>query len=332
MRILVTGATGFIGGQLVRHLARQGEAVRVLCRSGADLKPFNDLNLEICPGDILDAASVERAMAGCDRVFHLAAYARNWAKDANAFFAVNVGGLKNVLDAALKTAVKRVVFTSSGVTLGPSNGCVANESAARGPEFFTEYERSKIVAEENIRHYLQRGLEVVVVNPTRVFGPGLLSEANAMTKMIQLYLQGKWRLVLGDGRAMGNYAFVDDVVEGHILAMSHGKAGERYILGGENASFNNLFNIIADLCGRKYRLFHVPPALALAFSEIEKRRAQWFDHYPLITPDWVRTFLANWACSCAKAERELGYAITPLRQALATTIAWLKARNEKASR
>jgi farnesol dehydrogenase len=332
MRILVTGATGFIGSQLARLLVRRGEAVRVLCRPGADLKPFDDLNLEICPGDILDAARVERAMAGCDRVFHLAAYARNWAKDPNTFFTVNVGGLKNVLDTALKTRVKKVVFTSSAVTLGPSNGCAVSESAVRVPEFFTDYERSKFVAEESIRHYLQRGLAVVIVNPTRVFGPGLLCEANAITKMIQLYLQGKWRLVLGNGSEIGNYAFVNDVVAGHLLAMSHGKAGERYILGGENVSFNNLFNIIADLCGQSYRLFHVPSALALAFSKIEQRRAQWLGHYPLITPDWVRTFLADWACSCAKAKRELGYAITPLRQALATTITWLKARNEKASR
>jgi farnesol dehydrogenase len=328
MRILVTGATGFIGGQLAKLLVRRGEAVRVLYRPGANLKPFDDLNLEMCAGDVLDAASVERAMAGCDRVFHLAAYARNWAKDPNTFFAVNVGGLKNVLDTALKNRVKKVVFTSSVVTFGPSNGCVVNESAVRAPEFFTEYERSKFVAEESIRQYLQRGLAVVIVNPTRVFGPGLLCEANAITKMIQLYLQGKWRLVLGNGSEIGNYAFVNDVVAGHLLAMSHGKAGERYILGGENVSFNDLFNMIADLCGRSYRLFHVPPAFALAFSEVEKCRAQWFDHYPLITPDWVRTFLANWACSCAKAERELGYAITPLRQALATTIAWLKTRKE----
>ncbi len=332
MNILITGATGFIGNHLVKLLSQRGELVHVLCRPTANTSSFSDRNIQIFRGDILDASSIERAMASCDRVFHLAAYARNWAKDLRTFFEFNVRGMKNVLDVALKLSVKKVVFTSSALTLGPSNGFPVSESDRRIAGFFTEYERSKFIAEENVQNYVQNGLNAVIVNPTRVFGPGLLSEGNSLTKMIQWYLQGKWRLILGDGQGMGNYAFVQDVVQGHLLAMEAGKAGEKYILGGENASYNEFFNILSDLSKRKYRLFHIPPVLALAIAEVEKRRAEWFDHYPLVTCGWVKIFLADWACSCAKAEHELGYTITPLRRALELTIAWLERQNGKSLR
>jgi farnesol dehydrogenase len=328
MCILLTGATGFIGTHLVRFLVARGEAVRVLCRPTADLTSLTDRKVEIFWGDILNVASVERAISGCDRVFHLAGYARNWDKDPHTFVTVNVRGLKNVLEAALKVAVKKVVFTSSSVTFGPSNPMVVTESVTRTAEFFTEYEHSKFLAEESVRHYLQAGLNVVIVNPTRVFGPGLLNEGNSVTMMIQLYLQGKWRLVLGDGRGMGNYAFVHDVVKGHVAAMERGAMGEKYLLGGENVSYNEFFEMLAELSKRKYRLFHVPPSLALAVSQLEKFRAEWFGHYPLITPGWVRTFLADWAFSCAKAERDLGYKITLLREALDSTVKWLDNHNQ----
>jgi farnesol dehydrogenase len=323
MSILVTGATGFIGRRLVELLARRGESVHILCRPTANAS-FKENNIKIYLGDILDASSVARAAAGCDRVFHLAAYARNWAKDPRKFYEINVDGTQNVLDAAVKTSVIKVVLTSSAVTFGPSNGLAVDESVARRASFFTEYEHSKSLAEECVRHYVQKGLDVVIVNPTRVFGPGLLNESNAVTKMIHLYLQGKWRLILGDGRGIGNYAFVDDILQGYLLAMEAGRAGEKYILGGENASYNDLFAMVSDLSKRKYRVLHIPATLALFLANIEKLRAQWFHNYPLITPSWVKTFLADWAFSCARAQRELGYKITPLREALAITISWLE--------
>lgn len=323
MSTLITGATGFIGTHLAQFLARQGEAVRVLCRPTADVGSLLHTNIQICWGDILDSASVERAVTGCDQVFHLAAYARNWARDPRTFFDINVGGLKTVLDAAQKASVRKVVFTSSAITLGPSNGIPVDESAGRHTEFFTEYERSKFVAEQEIQRYVRKGLAVVIVNPTRVFGPGVLNEGNSVTKMIQLYLEGKWRVILGDGNGIGNYAFVEDVVQGHLLAMQVGKAGERYVLGGENVSYNEFFRVISEISKNIYWMFHIPPSIALIFSRLEKLRAQWFDHYPLITPDWTKLFLADWACSTAKAECELGYKITPLQKALKNTITWL---------
>jgi nucleoside-diphosphate-sugar epimerase len=327
MSILITGATGFIGGHLARTLAEQNETVHVLCRSTANIAHLQHDNIQMYQGDILDMKSIEHAIEDCDVVYHLAAYACNWAKDDRTFFELNVGGMKNILDTALNANVKRVVFTSTGLTMGPSNGVPADESTERNEGAFTIYEYSKLRAEEEARRYAQNGLDVVIVNPTRVFGPGLLNEGNSVTRMIQWYLEGKWRLILGDGSLVGNYAFVEDVVRGELLAMERGKSGERYILGGENTSFNELFDVISSISGRKHRLYHVPGSLALTFSQVERLRARWFDHYPLITPGWVRVFLTDWACSTTKAQTELGYRITPLREALTTTIQWLKKSN-----
>jgi farnesol dehydrogenase len=324
MSVFVTGATGFIGNHLVEQLVQKGELVHVFCRQTAYQTSPDNRNIKVFRGDIRNPESVENAMMGCDRVFHLAAYARNWAKDPKTFYDVNVGGLKNVLDAALKNSIRKVVFTSSSLTIGPSNGSSVNETDGRTAGFFTEYERSKCTAEEEVQEYVKRGLQVVTVNPTRVFGPGLLNEGNSVTKLIQMYINGQWRVILGDGKAIGNYVYVHDVVQGHLHAMERGRAGEKYILGGENVHFNDFLNILSELSNRKYRLFHVPPFLAIAVSEIEKVRALWSDHYPLITPGWVKLFLEDWGYSCVKAQSELGYIITPLREAMEITIGWLE--------
>ncbi len=323
MSILVTGSTGFIGTELVEALVSRGETVHVLSRSGRDDASSKSGNIRLFQGDILDTISIQRSIKGCDRVFHLAAYAKNWAKDSKTFFDVNVGGLKNTLDAAVNEGVKKIVFTSTSLTSGPSNELPVTESMARAREFFTDYERSKYMAEELARRYVVDGTDIVIVNPTRVFGPGLLTEGNSATKMIQWYLLGKWRIILGDGERLGNYAFIEDVVRGHLLAMDAGRSGEKYVLGGENVSYNEFFRTLSEISARNYKLFHVPPSIALSCSKIEELRARFFNHYPLITPGWVRTFLEDWAFSTDKAQHELGYTITPLRTALKKTIGWL---------
>jgi nucleoside-diphosphate-sugar epimerase len=332
MKALVTGATGFIGRHLVERLVNDGVTVRGLCRRTADVSSFTRRGIEICWGDVVDSSAVETAVQGCDQVFHLAAFAQGWAKDPRTYFDINVYGLQNVLSAAQRASVEKVVYTSSSVTLGPSNGTPVNEASPRPQEFLTVYEQSKYMAEQKALSYVRSGLNVIIVCPTRVFGPGILSESNSLTRMIQQYLGGNWRLILGDGNEIGNYVYVHDVVEGHLLAMERGRPGERYLLGGENASYNELFEIVSELSGCRYRLFHVPGFLALLTSEVERFRGKHSRHHPLITPAWVRTFIADWAFSTEKARVELGCKITPLRQALAMTIEWLQQLNENQKR
>jgi len=323
MKIMVTGATGFIGNTLIQKLCNDNNIIHVLCRNTSDISRLKHPCIKIFKGDILDKSSLEETMHGCETVYHLAAYARNWAKDPGIYFKYNVHSLKNIFDCAIKLKIKRVLVTSSCVVFGPSNGSSVNENSLRSIPPFTEYESSKIEAEKLFEEYLAAGLDIVNVYPTRVFGPGKLTENNGVTMMIDLYLRGKMRFVLGNGDASGNYSFVNDIADGMVNTMKYGKTGERYILGGENLSFNKLFSLVAEKSGKKYRMFNVSESLVLLFSNLEEYRAKIFNHYPLITPGWVKTFCFDWNFSSNKAVNEINYKITPFEKALETTLSWL---------
>ena len=328
MKTLITGGTGYIGGRLVKKLREAGQEVVVFALPGPEPETSELTGVTIYHGDIRDAAAVRNAMVGCSRVYHLAAYARNWARDSDLFFDINVRGTQNVLQAALDQGVSRVVHVSSNVVLGPSNGKPVSEESPRINDFLTAYERSKFAADEMAKAYALQGLDVVMVCPSRVFGPGLAGESNSVTRMIQLYLSGKWRILPGNGRAVGNYVYVEDLVRGMVQAMENGRRGERYILGGSNLSFGQLFEEIGRSCGKRFRLAQLPLWLALAYSHVEEARARWFRGYPTVTPGWVRTFFGDWANSITKAEREIGYESTPFGVALRHTINWIQQTEE----
>jgi nucleoside-diphosphate-sugar epimerase len=324
VNVLVTGATGFIGTQLVRHLVAQGRVVHALCRDSSNAQPIAARHVQLFRGDVRDQESVSHAMRGCDQVFHLAACTRNWTRDPAVFARTNIDGTRNILEAALRLQASRVVFTSTALTLGPSNGTVVDENVRRSTPCFTDYERSKVAAEEVVTRYAQQGLDVVTTQPTRVYGPGLLTESNSVTRIIRLYLQGRWRTVVNHGRGVANYVFVGDVVQGLLLAADTGRSGERYVLGGENVSYRTLFDLVARISGSRRRLLHVPGTIAVAGSRLEELRARYTGHYPLVSPGWMRSFLVDWAVSCAKAETELGYCFVSLEEGVSRTIAWLE--------
>ena len=329
--VLVTGSTGFIGSRLVAELARRGTAVRALVRPQGDLSGLEDPRIRAIRGDILDPESLRRAVEGCRQVYHLAAYARIWASDPATFHRVNAGGTRHVLEAARRAAVRRAVVVSSIVTLGPTPpGAVADERAARASPPLTEYEASKLEVEREALAASGDGLEVVVVNPTRVYGPGKLTEANSVSRLVDLYSRGRLPFVLAGGRAVGNYAYVDDLVAGLVAAMERGRPGERYILGGENAPLRRVLDLVDQLAGRRHLRLPLPAALARAYAHLERFRAVRLGSHPLITPGWLETFLRDGAFSCAKAERELGYRITPLAEGLRRTWAWIERRREEA--
>lgn len=324
----VTGATGFIGGRLVGELVRQSHAVRALVRPTSSREGLEGERITTVEGDIRDQSSLQRGMEGCSAVFHLAAYAKNWARDPRTFFELNVEGTRNVLGAASAAGVERVVLTSTMVTFGPTPpGFVGDESMPRiTPRLFTEYEESKTTAERKALRAAAEGLPVVVVNPTRVYGPGTVTEGNSVSVMIDLYDRGRFPVLLAGGANVGNYALVDDLVRGHILAMEKGRVGERYILGGENVSLRGLFDLVDEVTGKRHLRFSLSPWLAMAYGRLEEKKAEWFGVYPRITPGWVETFLQEWAYSSAKAERELGYTITPLKEGIRLTCDWLHRR------
>jgi nucleoside-diphosphate-sugar epimerase len=332
--IFVTGATGFLGNRLIRVLLERGHWVRALARPTSDPEPVNNERLQWVAGDLLDRESLRRGLDGCSRVYHLAACARHWARDPSLFYKVNVEGTRNVLEMAGQAGVRRIVFTSTIVVLGPAPpGVVGDEQRPRSePRFLTEYEESKAMAEAEVLKMAAQGVPVVLVLPTRAYGPGKFTEGNAVSRMIDLYHRGRFPVLLNRGLNVGNYALADDLVQGHLLAMDKGRIGERYILGGENVSLKGLFDLVDELTGQSHLQVSLPPSLGLAYARLERLKASWLGLHPQITPGWVETFLRDWACSSAKAERELGYRITPLREGLRRTLEWLGQRARSAQR
>lgn len=334
-KIFITGATGFIGTSLTRQLLADGWHVRGMSRSKPKLPPgyegdIKDLwehpNFEHVFGDVNDVESLERGMEGCPYVLSLAGYARNYSRDPQVFYKVNVDGMRNVLSVAKKLNVERIVLASTIVSLGPTpKGETCDETLTRITEkCYTEYEDSKTIAEkEALQIAKKEGIPLVIVNPTRVYGPGQLSEGNAMAALIRDYRRGTGPFLLNYGVNYGNYGYVDDIARGFYLALENGKVGERYILGGDNASLLELYRLIDKVDGKKHWKLPMYKFIPLLVAHTLKLWAKLTGVYPRITPGWVNTFLVDWKYSCDKAKKELGYDPIPLEQGLRNTCEWL---------
>ena len=331
MHCFLTGANGFIGLRLAERLSAEGHSVRCLVRSPEKFIPLSHLqDVTAVIGDLDNTAVLEEGVKGCDMVFHLAAYAKPWSKDKSLSYRVNVIGTENLLKASLKGGVKRFVFTSSAAVTGPSPGeNPIDEDFTRTVPFFNEYEETKAAAEKLVLDYCRDGMETVIVNPSRVYGPGPVNESNSMTKMIKLYSQGRWRIMPGDGLCVGSYVLVDDVVRGHLLAALRGRPGQRYALGGENLTFRQFFEILAEVTGKRRRLVHLPIWLMIAMARVMEWQVSMTGIPPLITAPWVKKYLNHWSLSSQKAITELGYHITPLREGVQITLDWLKGSGEQ---
>jgi farnesol dehydrogenase len=322
---MITGASGYIGSQLARRLASQGHQVHALYHSPSKARSLeNTSGIRTFHGDILHAGSLREAVRGCDGVFHLAAYTKPWHRDPRTFQRYNLEGALNVFHAARAAGANRVVFTSTAGVINPSFGRPSTEDCPRTIDYFTEYERTKAQAEDKARELSKAGMEIITVNPSRVYGPGLLSTGNGVTRMLSYYLQGRFRIIPGDGSSIGNYAYIEDVIKGHIQAMDQGRSGERYILGGDNISYNDFFDLLSDISGKHFRMFHIPFYLLHAAASLMEVRARLTGAEPLLTPPWVKKYGHNWELSSEKAERELEYAATPLELGLSKTVDWLE--------
>lgn len=326
-KIFITGATGYVGEQLARKLANEGNIVHLLVRQKPKAQKIfpDDTLYKIFEGDILEPEKINKAMEGCQEVYHLAAYAKVWDKDPHAFVKMNVEGTKNILDSCIVQKTEKVVITSTAGVLGPSvSGEMVDENAQSAVPYSTEYEKTKALAEEEAKKYLDKGLSIVTLNPTRIYGAGQRSQSNAVTMLLEKYWQGKWRIMPGDGKRIGNYVYIDDVIEGHLVAMKKGKVGERYILGGENVSYKELFDLFGEVTGKKLHLLNMPIPVMMTFARLQMLKTKLTGKAPLITPNFVKKYLYDWKVSTQKAESELGLKITPLKVGLEKTLEWLK--------
>ncbi len=323
-KTLVTGASGFIGRQLVRQLVDAGERVRIICRHPDALIREHGSLVEAVRGDIIDRDAMVRAMDGVGTVFHLAGCARAWSRNPREFWDVNVTGTELLLELASRAGADRIVHVSTVLTL-PELRRTWLPDGIRKP---TEYEHTKLMGERLVLSYIASGGDAVIVHPTRVYGPGPLTDANGATKMIALYLAGRFRLRVADGDVPGNYAHVEDVARGMILAAHWGRSGAHYVLGGENASIRDLFELVAELSGVRHRMVAVPPRAAIGVGHLSEFWGR-LGGQVVITADWVRVYLEDQGVDITPTTRELGYAPRPLRAGIAQTLAWLGAIREQ---
>ena len=324
MKIMITGASGYIGNKLAHVLAEQGHQVHAFVRSDNADHLLQHERIRIFYGNMLQPSTIRQAMAGCQQVYHAAGLAKLWTKDPSDFYLHNVIGTENILAAALEMGVKKLVYTSTCGVWANSMLHPLTETDPRTNSYDNDYDLSKCLAEKSVREYCHKGLFTVIVNPPRVYGPGISTHSNAVNRFLSYLINSRIAFIPSANEVQANYAFIDDVVNGHLLAMEKGLGGERYILGGENASYRRLIQLVKASSQLKNVLLPLPNVLARLFSCIELIRAKISTHDPVIVPGVLRRLAISKTFDCNKAIRQLGYTITPLEKGIAITVDFLK--------
>jgi len=323
MLAFITGATGFVGSHVARVLAEQGADLRLLVRSSSDVRNIDGLRADRVTGDLRDAASIERAMSGCEVVFHVAADYRLWVPDSAQMYQSNVEGTRAILDAARRNRVRRVVYTSSVATMGfTDDGRSVDESSPVSVhKMIGHYKRSKYMAEEVAVAAGRSGLDVVIVNPSTPVGERDI-KPTPTGRIILDFLKKKFPAYVDTGL---NLVDVTDCARGHLLALEKGRSGERYILGGENLTLKQILDKLAALTGLPSPTIRVPYFVALATGVIDETvTGRIRGREPRATIDSVRMGRKKMFVSSAKAERELGWKPLPIDGALRRAVDWFK--------
>ena len=320
MKTLVTGATGFLGSHVARALAGRGENLRVLVRPSSDLRALDGLNADRFTGDLRDRASLERAMDGVRRVFHVAADYRLWARHPREIHESNVTGTQNLLDAARRAGVEKFVYTSTVATIAvPREGSLPNEGTQSSVhEMVGHYKRSKFEAEQCALRAAKDGQRVVIVNPSTPVGPGDW-KPTPTGKIIVDFLNGRMPGYMDTGL---NFVPVEDCARGHLLAAERGRVGERYILGGRNLTLKEMLDILASSSGRPSPRWKFPYVLAYAAGLAETGISRLLRREPQIPLEGVRMARHKMFVDASKAERELGFAPGPIEAALERAVSW----------
>jgi dihydroflavonol-4-reductase len=320
MTTLVTGATGFLGSHVARQLVGRGERVRALVRAESKSRALDGLNVERVTGDLRDAASLARAMEGVSRVFHVAADYRLWARDPREIYESNVGGTKNLLDAAARAGVERFVYTSTVATVAvPHSSVLPNEETrASLDDMIGDYKRSKFLAEQEAQSAAEKGLPIVIVNPTTPVGPGDW-KPTPTGKIILDFLKGRMPAFVDTGL---NLIPVEDAAAGHLLAAERGRIGQRYLLGGRNMTLKEILEVLARVAGRRAPRMQIPHAVAMAAGYADQVYSRIVGREPQIPLDGVRMARHRMFVDSTKAARELGFTAGSVEAALVRAVRW----------
>lgn len=327
MKVLVTGATGFLGSSLVRQLLARGDEVRILARSQSPKDNLEGLDIEVATGDLLEPATLPAAVKGCDALYHAAADYRLWTRDPAAMFKANVDGSVAILRAGAEAGMKRMVYTSSVAVLGLNkDASPANEETPVSyADMIGPYKQSKFKAEEAVRALVEEeAAPVVIVNPSTPIGPRDI-KPTPTGKVIVDAAAGKMPAYVDTGL---NVAHVDDVAVGHLLAYDKGKIGERYILGGENLSLQAILILVAELTGRKAPVIKLPHDLIMPIAYISETWTRITGgEEPAVIPDGVRMAKKKMFFTCGKAKEKLGYNPRPAVEAIKDAVDWFREKN-----
>jgi dihydroflavonol-4-reductase len=322
---LVTGATGFLGSHVARLLVERGEHVRVLARASSSSELLEGFPVERITGDLRDAASLARAVAGVDTVYHIAADYRLWARDAREIYESNVTGTKNLLNAAREAGISRFVYTSTVATFAvpghaalSTTGLPDESTVSSLEEMIGDYKRSKWLAEQEAMQAAAAGLPVIIVNPTTPVGPGD-AKPTPTGRILVDFLNGRMPAYVDTGL---NFVPVEDAAAGHLLAAERGRAGARYILGGENMTLKTVLDILARISGRSAPRVRMPHAVALAAGYVDAGLSRLLGREPQIPLDGVRMARHKMFVNTEKARRELGFAPGPVAAALERAVRW----------
>jgi dihydroflavonol-4-reductase len=326
-RTFVTGATGFIGGALATRLQERGDELVTLARSDASGAKLGARGLRVARGDVLDEDSLAAAMAGCDLVYHCAGLNSHCPPDPKLLLRVNAVGPELVVQAAARAGVRRVVYTSSGASVGEARGTIGDERSVHRGSYLSVYDRSKHEGEQAAFAAAHRtGVEVVAINPSSVQGPG---RTTGNGKLIVDYINGKLPVFVDTYVSVVDIA---DTTEAHILAAERGRAGARYMLNGATLTSSEALDLVSEISGIRHRVRIVPPAVAISVAGLLEGAYALRGRVPSLCRARIRTFLHGHQYDGSLAERELGLVYTPVEETFRRTIAWAKEEGLVASR
>jgi dihydroflavonol-4-reductase len=316
---LVTGAAGFLGSHIARQLVARGETVRVLMRPTSSNRAISDLSLEYVTGDLRDVTSLDRAMQGVDRVFHVAADYRLWSRKSREIYDSNVGGTKNLLDAAKRARVKQLIYTSTVATIAVDRPELPNEfTDSKLQEMVGHYKRSKWMAEQQVLSAAKTGLPVIIAMPTTPVGPWDW-KPTPTGKIILDFLNGKMPGYVETGL---NFVGVEDCAAGHLLVSEKGKIGQRYLLGAENLTLKELLDTLADVTGLIAPKWKIPHGVALGVAYIETAFSRLVGKEPQIPVEGVKIAQHRMFVDCARSQKELGFVPGAVKDALVRAVRW----------